>query len=211
MGQKVNPVGMRLGITRCWNSQWFTRKNMYSSFLKFDLAVRRLIRHKFSKHGSIGNIFIERADNNVKITIYTSKPGVIIGKKGSDIDSLRIELSKMYSYNFTMRVKVITNVDLNATLVAENIATQLEQRVSFKRAMKRAAASSIKQGARGVKISISGRLAGADIARTEWHREGRVPLHTFSADIDYAQWSAKTKYGVIGVKVWIYRPSVDKL
>lgn len=210
MGQKVNPVGIRLGITRRWNSQWFCKKSFYPSFLKFDIDVRRYIRNKF-QGGSIGNIFIERAESNVKITICTSKPGVIIGKKGSDIDSLRVELSKKYNFIFTMRVKVINKMELNAFLVAENIALQLEQRVSFKKAMRKIAASSIKQGARGIKISVSGRLAGADIARTEWYREGRVPLHTFSANIDYDQCTAKTKYGILGVKVWICRPSFSSV
>lgn len=207
MGQKVNPIGIRLGIIHLWNAQWFSQKRMFSVFLKSDIFLRRYIIEKFSQKACISKIFIERTGINVKLTIYTSKPGAIIGERGADIDSLRVELDKKYNYIFTVRIKVIQKADLSAILVSENIVMQIGQRISVKRILRKVAASSLKQGARGIKISVAGRLGGADIARVEWYREGRVPLHTFSANIDYAQSDAFTKYGVIGIKVWLYRPS----
>ncbi len=206
MGQKVNPVGIRLGIVHSWNAQWFSQKNTFSVFLKSDIFLRQYIKEKFLRKACISKIFIERTGINVKITIYTSKPGVVIGERGADIDSLRVELNEKYNYIFSIRIKVIQKADLCATLVSESIAVQLEQRTPFRRVLRKAALNSLKQGAIGIKISIAGRLGGADIARVEWYREGRVPLHTFNANIDYDHTSAFTKYGVIGVKVWLYRP-----
>lgn len=205
MGQKVNPIGIRLGIVHSWNAQWFSKKRMFSTFLKSDIFLRHYIKEKFSQRSCISKIFIERTGFNVKLTIYTSKPGFIIGEKGADIDSLRVELGKRYNFIFYIRIKVIQKADLCAVLVSEYIAMQLEQRISYKRVMKRVIVNSLKQGARGIKVAISGRLNGAEIARTEWIREGRVPLHTFSANIDYSCISVNTKWGVLGIKVWLHR------
>lgn len=205
MGQKVNPVGIRLGISRDWDSVWYADKHHYADMLNADLKVREFLFKKLAK-ASVGRILIERPAQNARITIFTARPGVVIGKKGEDIERLKQEVSKMMAGTpVTINIEEIKKPELDARLVGENIAQQLEKRVMFRRAMKRAVQTSMKAGAEGVKVCISGRLGGAEIARSEWHREGRVPLHTLKADIDYAHIEALTTYGIIGVKVWIFR------
>jgi small subunit ribosomal protein S3 len=205
MGQKVNPIGIRLGYSKKSNSFWYPDGDTFANTLKNDLEIREFILSSLPKSSSISKIFIERISQNVKISINTAKPGIVIGKKGEDIEKLRTKLSSLYNISVTINVEEIKKPDLDAYLVAESISSQLKRRVMFRRAMKRAVVNAIRQGAKGVKVSISGRLGGADIARREWYREGRVPLHTFKADIDYGFAEAKTTYGVIGVKVWIYK------
>lgn len=205
MGQKVNPIGIRLGVFKKSNSFWYPDGDTFANILKSDLNIREFILNNLPKASSISKIFIERISQNIKISINTAKPGVVIGKKGEDIEKLRAKLSNMYNLSVTINVEEIKKPDLDAYLVAENISSQLKRRVMFRRAMKRAVVNALRQGAKGVKVSISGRLGGADIARREWYKEGRVPLHTFKADIDYGFAEAKTTYGVIGVKVWIYK------
>ncbi len=205
MGQKVNPIGIRLGYSKKSNSFWYPDGDTFANTLKNDLEIREFILNNLPKSSSISKIFIERISQNVKISINTAKPGIVIGKKGEDIEKLRTKLSSLYNISVTINVEEIKKPDLDAYLVAESISSQLKRRVMFRRAMKRAVVNAIRQGAKGVKVSISGRLGGADIARREWYREGRVPLHTFKADIDYGFAEAKTTYGVIGVKVWIYK------
>lgn len=204
MGQKVNPRGIRLGITTSWTSKWYAGKKDYAGRLNDDLKVRQLLEERL-KGASVSRIQIERPARNAKIAIYSARPGVIIGKKGGEIEELRAEMSKVIKVPVHITVEEIRKPELDAKLVAENIAQQLERRVMFRRAMKRAVQNTMRQGALGIKISVSGRLGGAEIARTEWYREGRVPLHTFRADIDYNAATAKTTYGVIGVKVWIFK------
>lgn len=201
MGQKVNPIGIRLGITKSWKSVWYASKN-YSVQLNQDINLRRELKKKLYAAG-ISNIQIERPANNAVVTIHTARPGVIIGKKGGSIEGLRQEISQNLGVPVHLNIEEVKKPDLDATLVAESIAQQLEQRVMFRRAMKRAVTSAMKAGAKGIKISVSGRLGGAEIARSEGYREGRVPLHTFRADIDYGVAESKTTYGIIGVKVWI--------
>ncbi len=203
MGQKVNPIGMRLGIVRDWTAKWYAEKN-FADYLNADLAVRKFLIKKL-KNAAVSHIQIERPANNARVTIYSARPGVILGKKGSDLQLLQKQVSKITKMPTHLKIEEIRKPDLNATLVAQNIAQQLERRVMFRRAMKRAMQSTMRQGAEGVKIMVSGRLNGADIARSECYREGRVPLHTFRADIDYASERADTTYGVIGVKVWIFK------
>lgn len=205
MGQKVNPIGIRLGYSKKSNSFWYPDGDTFANTLKNDLEIREFILNNLPKSSSISKIFIERISQNVKISINTAKPGIVIGKKGEDIEKLRTKLSNLYNISVTINVEEIKKPDLDAYLVAESIGSQLKRRVMFRRAMKRAVVNAIRQGAKGVKVAISGRLGGADIARREWYREGRVPLHTFRADIDYGFAEAKTTYGVIGVKVWIYK------
>lgn len=204
MGQKVNPTGIRLGITTDWTSNWYADKADFADRLNNDLKVRRLLEKKL-KGAAVSRIQIERPARNAKIAIYSARPGVIIGKKGGDIEALRGEISKLMKVPVHLSIEEIRKPELDAKLVAENVAQQLERRVMFRRAMKRAVQNTMRQGALGIKISLSGRLAGAEIARTEWYREGRVPLHTFRADIDYNTAIAKTTYGIIGVKVWIFK------
>ena len=204
MGQKVNPTGMRLGITEDWTSNWFAESKDFANYLNDDLEIRRLLRQKL-KGAAVSRIQIERPARNAKIIIHSARPGVIIGKKGGEIDVLRDEISKLMKVPVHISIEEIRKPELDARLVAENVAQQLERRVMFRRAMKRAVQTTMRQGALGIKISLSGRLAGAEIARTEWYREGRVPLHTFRANIDYSTAAAKTTYGIIGVKVWIYK------
>jgi small subunit ribosomal protein S3 len=201
MGQKVNPIGIRLGITKPWKSVWYASKN-YSVQLNQDINLRRELKKKLYAAG-ISHIQIERPANNAVVTIHTARPGVIIGKKGGSIEGLRQEISQNLGVPVHLNIEEVKKPDLDATLVAESIAQQLEQRVMFRRAMKRAVTSAMKAGAKGIKISVSGRLGGAEIARSEGYREGRVPLHTFRADIDYGVAESKTTYGIIGVKVWI--------
>jgi small subunit ribosomal protein S3 len=210
MGQKVNPIGIRLGITRDWTSKWFASTRAFPSFLYTDHLVRELLHRKLTD-ASVSRINIERAAKKANITIHTARPGIVIGKKGEDIEKLRIAVSKMMRmpvHDVRLNIAEIRKPELDAKLVAESIAQQLEKRVMFRRAMKRAVTNTMRSGALGIKVRVSGRLNGAEIARTEWYREGRIPLHTFRADIDYGLSEAKTTYGVIGVKVWIFKGEV---
>ncbi len=204
MGQKVNPNGIRLGITKDWTSKWYAESKDFADYLNSDLAVREYLMKRL-KSAAVSRILIERPARNARIAIHSARPGVIIGKKGSDIETLRDEISRMINVPVHLTIEEIRKPELDAKLVAESVAQQLERRVMFRRAMKRAVQGTMRQGAQGIKICLSGRLAGAEIARTEWHREGRVPLHTFRADIDYGTAVAQTTYGVIGVKVWIFK------
>jgi small subunit ribosomal protein S3 len=214
MGQKVNPVGIRLGITRDWTSKWFAGTRAFPSHIYTDHLVRELLQRKLSD-ASVSRINIERAAKKANITIHTARPGIVIGKKGEDIEKLRVAVSKMMRMpvqDVRLNIAEIRKPELDAKLVAESIAQQLEKRVMFRRAMKRAVTNTMRSGALGIKVRVSGRLNGAEIARTEWYREGRIPLHTFRADIDYGLSEAKTTYGVIGVKVWIFKGEVfDKV
>lgn len=207
MGQKVNPIGIRLGISRDWNSKWYASKN-FGTLLNQDINLRKLIKKKLS-NAAVGQIIIHRPANNAIVTVKTARPGVIIGKKGGGIEALRSELSSTLGVPVHLNIEEIKKPELEATLVAESIAQQLEQRVMFRRAMKRAVTSALKSGAKGVKVCVSGRLGGAEIARSESYREGRVPLHTFRANIDYGCAEAKTTYGIIGVKVWIFKGEMN--
>lgn len=206
MGQKVNPTGIRLGITETWKSMWFAHTE-YANYLNADLKVRKYLIEKLAG-ASVSRIQIDRPARNAKIAIHSARPGVIIGKKGSDVDTLRKEVSKIMNVPVHITIEEIRKPELDAKLVAESIAQQLERRIMFRRAMKRAMQTTMRHGAQGIKVMLSGRLGGAEIARTEWAREGRVPLHTFRADIDYATAIAKTTYGIIGVKVWIFKGEV---
>ena len=204
MGQKVNPIGFRLGIVRNHNSVWYAEKHQYKDNLLTDILVREHLLGQLS-HASVSKITIERTADNARVLIHTARPGVVIGKKGEDIDRMRAEITKIMKIPVTLSIQEIRKPDLDAQLVAESVAQQLERRIMFRRAMKRGVQNSMRQGAKGVKIQVGGRLGGAEIARSEWYREGRVPLHTLKADIDYATSEALTTYGIIGVKVWIYR------
>ncbi|MBN9231705.1 MAG: 30S ribosomal protein S3 [Legionella sp. 40-6] len=206
MGQKVNPIGIRLGIIKEWNSKWFAGKN-YAKFLIQDIKLRAELKKKLMP-AAVSQILIERPANNAVVTIKTARPGVIIGKKGGGIETLKNEISQKLGVPVHLNIEEIKKPELDSTLVAESIAQQLEQRVMFRRAMKRAVSSALKAGAKGIKICVSGRLGGAEIARSEWYREGRVPLHTFRADIDYGTAESKTTYGIIGVKVWIFKGEI---
>jgi small subunit ribosomal protein S3 len=206
MGQKVNPIGIRLGINKDWNSKWFANRN-YAQLLNQDINLRKYLKKKLMS-AAISRIQIERPANNAVVTIHTARPGVLIGKKGGGIESLRAEISAQLGVPVHLNVEEVRKPEIDSTLVAEGIAQQLEQRVMFRRAMKRAVTSAMKSGAKGIKICVSGRLGGAEIARSEWYREGRVPLHTFRADIDYGTAESKTTYGIIGVKVWIFKGEV---
>ena len=207
MGQKVNPIGLRLGINRTWDSRWFAGKATYGDLLHEDLRIRKYVEKRLQQAG-VSRIVIERPHKKCRITIYTARPGVVIGKKGADIEKLRLELAKLSSSETVLNIVEIRKPEIDATLVAENIAQQLERRVAFRRAMKRAMQTAQRMGGLGIRINVSGRLGGAEIARMEWYREGRVPLHTLRADIDYAMSTAKTTYGTIGVKVWIFKGEV---
>ena len=206
MGQKVHPVGFRLGITRTWKSKWYEEKN-YAVWLHEDLKIRAYIKEKHYATG-VSMIEIERAPNKVKVTVHTAKPGILIGKRGAGIEQLKKELASITDKGIILNVVEVRKAELDAQLVSESIATQLERRVSFRRAMKKAVGTSMKFGAKGVRIACAGRLGGAEMSRREWYREGRVPLHTLRADIDYGFAIAKTTYGVIGVKVWIFKGEV---
>jgi small subunit ribosomal protein S3 len=206
LGQKTHPVGVRLGITRTWDSRWFLKKG-YADQLLEDIAIRKEIKEKLF-HAGVSRIEIERAGQKIRVIIHTARPGIIIGKKGSEVEKLRKELETISGKQASVDIKEIRKPEIDAQLVAENIALQLEKRVAFRRAMKKAVASALRFGALGIKITCSGRLAGAEIARTEWYREGRVPLHTFRADIDYGLAEARTTYGIIGVKVLVYTGDV---
>lgn len=203
MGQKVNPVGLRLGINRTWDSRWFANDSEYADLLHEDLRICKYIGDRLSQAG-ISKVIIERPAKKARITIYTARPGVVIGKKGADIERLRTEIAKMTNSELHLNIVEIRKPEIDAKLVADNIAQQLERRVAFRRAMKRAVQSAMRLGALGIRINCGGRLGGAEIARTEWYREGRVPLHTLRADIDYGELTAKTAYGTCGVKVWVF-------
>jgi len=206
LGQKTHPVGIRLGITRTWDSRWYLKKG-YAAQLLEDITIKKEIKSKLF-HAGVSKIEIERAGQKIRVIIYTARPGIIIGKKGSEVEKLRKDIELMSGKQAMVDIKEIRKPEIDAQLVAENIALQLEKRVAFRRAMKKAVASALRFGAQGIKITCSGRLAGAEIARTEWYREGRVPLHTFRADIQYGFAEAKTTYGKIGVKVWVYSGDV---
>ncbi len=210
MGQKVNPIGIRLGITRDWTSKWYADSRTFPKYVESDFRIREFLMKKL-KEASVGKIHIERPARKVHVTIHTARPGVVIGKKGEDIESLRLQvakLAKMGVSDVRINIAEIRKPELDARLVAEGIAQQLERRVMFRRAMKRAVTNTMRLGAQGIKVMVAGRLNGGEIARSEWYREGRVPLHTFRADMDYALAEAQTTYGVIGVKVWIFRGEV---
>ena len=210
MGQKVNPIGIRLGISRDHNSVWFAEKDKYKEILFNDFQVREFLKKELD-NAFVSKIHIERPAQSAKVTIHTARPGMIIGKRGEDIDRLREKLTQIMNVPVSLNIQEIRKPDLDAQLVAANIALQLEKRAMFRRVMKRAAQNTMRQGALGVKIKVSGRLGGAEIARSEWHKEGRVPLHTLRADVDYGLAEAKTTYGIIGVKVWIFRGElIDK-
>ncbi|QJA05734.1 30S ribosomal protein S3 [Thermosulfurimonas marina] len=208
MGQKVNPIGLRIGITRTWDSRWFGKGKEFAEAVKEDYEIRRHIKERL-KHAGIPRIEIERAPGRVRIIIHAARPGIVIGKKGAEIERLKQELSRIVGQKeIAIDIQEVRRPELEAQLVAENIAVQLERRVSFRRAMKRAVALALRFGAQGIRVQCKGRLGGAEIARKEWYREGRVPLHTLRADIDYGFAEALTKYGVIGVKVWIFKGEV---
>ena len=207
MGQKVNPVGLRLGINRTWDSRWYAGDKEYGTLLHEDLKLRSFLEKRLAQAG-VSRIVIERPAKKARVTIHSARPGVVIGKKGADIEKLRAELAKMTKGEVHLNIVEIRKPEIDARLVAENIAQQLERRVAFRRAMKRAVQSAMRLGAQGIRINCSGRLGGAEIARVEWYREGRVPLHTLRADIDYATSTAKTTYGTIGIKVWIFKGEV---
>lgn len=207
MGQKVHPIGIRLGIVKDWTSKWYADSKNFADQLHMDLKVRDHIR-KVLSHASVSRVQIERPANNARITIHTARPGIVIGKKGEDVEKLRKTLSKMMGVAVNINIEEIRKPELDATLVAESIAQQLERRIMFRRAMKRAVTNAMRLGALGVKVRVSGRLNGAEIARTEWYHEGRVPLHTLRADIDYGFVEASTTYGVIGVKVWLFKGEI---
>lgn len=207
MGQKVHPTGIRLGITKDHNSIWYAGKDKYADNLLADIAVRALIEKRLEK-ASVSKVVIERPAQQAKITIHTARPGIVIGKKGEDVEVLRKEISDMMGVPAHINIEEVRKPDTDAKLVAQSVASQLERRVMFRRAMKRAVQNALRAGAEGIKIEVSGRLGGAEIARTEWYREGRVPLHTLRADIDYATYEALTTYGIIGVKVWIFKGEI---
>ncbi len=206
MGHKVNPIGLRLGINRTWDSRWFAGKG-YADLLHQDLKMRKFLRKRLQQAG-VSRIVIERPAKSAKVTIYTARPGVVIGKKGGDIEKLRSELASMTATDVNLNIIEVRKPEIDANLIAENVAQQLSRRVAFRRAMKRAVQSAMRLGALGIRINCSGRLGGAEIARTEWYREGRVPLHTLRAEIDYGEATAQTTYGACGVKVWVFKGEI---
>jgi len=207
MGQKTHPTGFRLGVSKTWNSKWFAPKKAYIRFLHEDVAIRKYLKEKLY-HAGIARIEIERASDQVTVNIYTARPGLVIGKKGAGIETLKQEVERFTKDAVTINIKEVRRAELDAQLVAENIAMQLERRVAFRRAMKKSVQAAMKFGGLGIRVQCKGRLAGAELARKEWYREGRVPLHTLRADIDYGLGEAKTTYGIIGVKVWIYKGEI---
>jgi len=207
MGQKVHPTGIRLGIVKDWTSKWYADSKDFADTLNMDLKVRDHIKKKL-KSASVSRVQIERPANNARITIHTARPGIVIGKKGEDVERLRKEVNNMMGIPVTINIEEIRKPELDAALVAENVAQQLGRRIMFRRAMKRAVQNAMRLGAQGIKIRVAGRLNGADIARAEWYHEGRVPLHTLRADIDYGTIEANTTYGIIGVKVWVFKGEV---
>jgi small subunit ribosomal protein S3 len=207
LGQKTNPIGNRLGVIRTWESRYFAKKD-YANFLNEDLKLRAILKKKLF-HAGISRIDIERVGEKIKIIVHAARPGIIIGKKGAEVEKLKKEVEEITKKSANIEIKEVRRPELDAQLVAENIALQIEKRVAYRRAMKRAILSAVRFGAKGIKVSCSGRLAGTEIARTEWYREGRVPLSTFRADIDYGFAEAKTTYGIIGIKVWIFKGQVQ--
>ena len=207
MGQKVNPIGFRLGINRTWDSRWYANTDNYGDMLHEDLKLRNCLESRLKQAG-LSKIVIERPAKRARITIHTARPGVVIGKKGADIETLRTELVKQTGGDVSLNIVEIRKPEIEANLIAENIAQQLERRIAFRRAMKRAVQSAMRLGAQGIRINCGGRLGGAEIARTEWYREGQVPLHTLRADIDYGTATAHTTYGTCGVKVWVYKGEI---
>jgi len=207
MGQKVHPTGIRLGIVKDWTSTWYAGSDKYAEYLNMDLEIREFIKKRLEQ-ASVSRVQISRPANNAVITIHTARPGIVIGKKGEDIDRLRKEVSQRMGIPVSINIEEIRKPELDAYLVAESVAQQLERRIMFRRAMKRAVSNSMRIGAQGIKIKVGGRLNGAEIARSEWYREGRVPLHTLRADIDYGTAEANTTYGLIGVKVWIFKGEI---
>lgn len=203
MGQKVHPIGFRVGVTRSWDSLWFAEKN-YGEQLLDDIRLREYVKKRLH-HAGVSRIVIERPAGKVKVTVHTARPGVVIGKKGADIESLRLDLKRAINEDVQVYIVEVRRPEAEAQLVAENIAFQLERRVAFRRAMKRAVQGTLRMGAKGVRVNCGGRLGGNEIARSEWYREGRVPLHTLRADVDYGFAEARTTYGVIGVKVWVFK------
>jgi len=209
MGQKVNPVGLRVGINRGWDSIWFAKKKEYGNYLIEDYKIREYIKNNVGNSG-VSKVQIERTSKKCIVTIYTSRPGFVIGKKGSDIEKIKKNLGKFSKHELSLNIKEVKKPELNSFLVAENIAQQLVKRIAYRRAMKRAIQSALRLGAKGIRVCVSGRLAGNEIARSEWLREGSVPLHTLRADVDYSEAEALTTYGIIGVKVWIYKGEIFK-
>jgi len=207
MGHKVNPIGMRLQVNRTWDSRWFADTKDYGNLLLEDIRMREFIE-KEAKQAGVSKVIIERPHKKCRVTIHTARPGVIIGKKGADIEVLRKKLAAMTDSELHLNIVEVRKPELDAALVAESIAQQLERRVSFRRAMKRSVQNAMRMGALGIRVNVAGRLGGAEIARTEWYREGRVPLHTLRADIDYAHAEAETAYGIIGIKVWIFKGEI---
>ena len=207
MGQKVNPIGLRVGINRGWDSIWFAKKREYGNLLIEDYKIRDYIKKNVTNSG-VSQVIIERTSKKCIVSIYTSRPGFVIGKKGSDVDKIKNKLSKITSSEVSLNIKEIKKPEINAYLVAENITQQLVKRIAYRKTMKRAIQSALRLGAKGIRVCLAGRLAGNEIARTEWLREGSVPLHTFRADVDYAEAEALTTYGLIGVKVWIYKGEI---
>ena len=207
MGQKVNPIGLRVGINRGWDSIWFAKKKEYGKLLIEDYKIREYIKKNIVNSG-VANVIIERTAKKCIVSIYTSRPGFVIGKKGSDVDKIKKNLSKISKSEIVLNIKEVKKPELNAYLVAENIAQQLVKRIAYRRTMKRAIQSALRLGGKGIRVCLAGRLAGNEIARTEWLREGSVPLHTFRANVDYAEAEALTTYGIIGIKVWIYKGEV---
>ena len=208
MGQKVNPIGLRIGIVKTWESKWYAGKN-YSEYILEDFKIRKFLKQKLS-HAGVSRVEIERSSNRIRLRIYTSRPGIVIGKKGSEIAQLKKTIEKMVKHEVLIDIQEVRKPEVDAQLVAENVALQIERRVAFRRAMKRCVASAMRFGAKGVKIMCSGRLGGAEMARREWYKEGRIPLHTLRADIDYGFVEAQTTYGIIGVKVFIFKGEILK-
>lgn len=207
MGQKIHPIGFRLAVQKNWTSRWYANSKNFPSMLQGDIKVREYLKKKLA-HAAVSKIVIERPAKNAKITIYSARPGIVIGKKGEDIETLRSTLQRMMGVPVHLNIEEVRKPEIDATLIAENIAQQLEKRVMFRRAMKRAMQNAMRLGAQGIKIMSAGRLNGIEIARTEWYREGRVPLHTLRADLDYGVAEAKTTYGIIGIKVWVFKGEV---
>ena len=207
MGQKIHPIGFRLSVTRNWTSRWYASSKTFPQMLKEDLEVREYLKKKLA-HASVGRVVIERPAKNARVTVYSARPGVVIGKKGEDIEHLKAELQRKMGVPVHVNIEEIRKPEIDAQLIADSIAQQLEKRIMFRRAMKRAMQNAMRLGAQGIKIMSSGRLNGAEIARREWYREGRVPLHTLRADIDYGTAEAKTTYGIIGIKVWVFKGEI---
>lgn len=207
MGQKVHPIGIRLGIIKDWTSKWYANSKDYADFLNKDIEVREFLEKKLA-HASVSRIQIDRPAHNARITIHTARPGIVIGKKGEDIEKLKSIIAEMMNIPVHINIEEIRKPEVDAVLVAQSVAQQLERRIMFRRAMKRSVTNAMRLGAQGIKINVSGRLNGAEIARAEWYREGRVPLHTFRADVDYGTAEANTTYGIIGVKVWIFKGEI---